>query len=178
MKSSAGRFNKGYYRINQFSRFFALCWAINCWMFNIGYCGTQSLEFQSFFIRKIPFFQTCLLDKCGDQISIGFFPSFKTTVDQSCPANFITPARHQSQERSFSTGYASPTLSLSDELVRPKRDTNTTSSSYKPTKEGESDLSGNLMQWIIIFVFGAVGFAAAFLFTTPIKKAVDFIFDI
>ncbi len=117
MKSIAGIFHKRNYRINGFLSSFAVFWAINCWMLNAGYCGTQSLEFRPFFLWQIPFNQIRPFGENGNYVSKSFFPSFKSTGNQSCAPDLITPARQKSQELALSVSYPADALTVNVETV-------------------------------------------------------------
>ncbi|MGA2685351.1 MAG: hypothetical protein ABSF51_09890 [Verrucomicrobiota bacterium] len=89
--ASKSVFQKGNYRINRFLGVFAVVWAIDCGMLNSGYSGTQSLEFQSFFLWQIPFNKIRSFGENGNYVPESFFSAFKSTRNQTCAANLITP---------------------------------------------------------------------------------------
>jgi len=121
MKLRAGFNHKRNYRINQFLRFFALFWAINCGMFNAGYCGTQSLELSHLFFCKIPFNQAGVFGECGNYISVSFFSALKSPRNQFCPSDLVSPAGHERQKSAPTVCNAANPLPVN---VQPVRDNN------------------------------------------------------
>ncbi len=118
MKSNASFFDKRNYCVNLFFGFFAVYWAINGWMLNTGYCGTQGIKFQSPFRLEIPFYQTGICGEGGNFISKFFFAPNPSTSLQFCAANFVTPSCHKSQKSAFSVGNSAYAFAVNVEPMR------------------------------------------------------------
>jgi hypothetical protein len=87
---------------------------------NTGYCGAQSLEFRPFFLWQIPFNKIRPFGENGNYVSKSFFSTFKSTSNQSCTANLITPTGKESQKLPFSVSDPTDALTVNVETMSDK----------------------------------------------------------